>query len=122
MASSNLCNYDETQRRYRALQIETEIRHFGLAAGVHVHSGPISVLPLPRAWPSENLARESFAAQRGSRRLGERSELIAWLPYVKSLQLEQVRAWLILNPADAFMTDSLLPRTTRKELATILVT
>ena len=89
-------NFDEEQRQYRPLQFNTESRHFELAAGVltreqatyiqdeYLFFRPQSMNSLP------NVDANEFAIRGAALRLAERPELIAWLPYIRSMQLEQI--------------------------------
>lgn len=89
-------NYDEEQRQYRPLQFDTESRHFELAAGVldrsqvtyiqdmHLFFRPDDVSSLPDVDSGE------FSIREAALRLGQKPDLIAWLPYVRSMQLEQI--------------------------------
>lgn len=88
--------YDENQLQYRPLQFMTEQRHFELAAGVLsnaqavlvqdnlyiVTPGEFETYDGPRVGDDEVLA----AAQR----LAANADLIAWLPEIRHLQVEQV--------------------------------
>lgn len=88
--------YDQSQRQFRPLQFSTEHRHFELAAGVLSHEQEVfSQDTLGFFIPGEideiekgqlDLAQVRAAAQRFS----ERPELIAWLPQVRHLQIEQM--------------------------------
>ena len=88
--------YDEAQRQYRPLQFSTEFRHFELAASVLSHEQEVL---LQDNWlffrPDDfdeiqqtltDLPQVIAAAER----LQQRSDLVAWLPYVRSMQLEQI--------------------------------
>ena len=89
-------NYDEEQRQYRPLQFDTESRHFELAAGVLDRSQvtyiqdtilffrPDDVSSLPDVDSGE------FNIREAALRLGQKLDLVAWLPYVRSMQLEQI--------------------------------
>lgn len=88
--------FDASQRQYRPLQFATEARHFELVAGV------LSVeqdIYLQEEWlifaPDEIAAIRAAEFPGGdvldvARRLGARKEAVAWLPYVRQMQAEQV--------------------------------
>lgn len=88
--------YDQEQRQYRPLQFETESRHFALAAGV---LSPAQEVYIQDRWlflrPGELDEARSHRLEpeeilSAARRLQQRPELVAWLPYVRSMQLEQI--------------------------------
>jgi len=89
-------NFDEEQRQYRPLQFITESRHFELAAGVLDKQQIVFMqdrfLFFRPADINEIKAMEfeRHGVQQAAARLGERADLIAWLPYVRSMQLEQI--------------------------------
>ena len=88
--------FDEEQRQYRPLQFMTESRHFELAAGVldreQITFVQDNFLFFRPAQIDEIRAMEFDrpGIQQAASRLGERVDLIAWLPYVRSMQLEQI--------------------------------
>ena len=116
-------NYDEAQRQYRPLQFNTESRHFELAAGIlnveqityiqdeFLFFRPDDVDSLPDVDPGE------FGVRDAAVRLGQRTDFIAWLPYIRSMQLEQIavhevrlqRAKLALRALQAYESDAALP-------------
>jgi hypothetical protein len=87
--------FDQSQRQYRPLQFSTEHRHFELAAGVLSHEQELFVQETLKILNPEdmdeienaelNIEQVDLAAQRFSQRTG----LIAWLPQVRHLQVEQ---------------------------------
>jgi hypothetical protein len=88
--------WDESQRQYRPLQFATESRHFQLAAGVltaeqhvFIQAGWLFFRPnnVASARAATTDVEEALAARE---RLRARPELIAWLPFVRDLQLEQI--------------------------------
>jgi hypothetical protein len=89
-------NFDEEQRQYRPLQFMTESRHFELAAGVLDKEQVVFMQDRYLFFrPAElnevkavQFNREGV--QQAARRLGERADLIAWLPYVRSMQMDQI--------------------------------
>lgn len=89
-------NYDQEQRQYRPLQFMTESRHFELAAGVLDKEQILFIQDEYLFFrPSEleelkTLKYDRTSIQQAAKRLGERKDLIAWLPYVRSMQLEQI--------------------------------
>jgi hypothetical protein len=90
-------NYDEEQRQYRPLQFMTESRHFALAAGIldrqqvtFIQDGFLFFRPGKIEEAASNVEIEENRLREAAVRLSERSELIAWLPYVRSMQLEQI--------------------------------
>ena len=91
-------NYDQTQRQYRPLQFTTESRHFELAAGVldrkqityiqdrYLFFRPDDLDEVPQ------IDVEEFRVEEAAKRLGDKADLIAWLPYIRSMQMEQIEA------------------------------
>jgi hypothetical protein len=88
--------FDASQRQYRPLQFDTEMHHFKLVAGVLSHEQERYVQD---TWmiigPDEiDAIRESAADLDGvmaaAERLRSRPDLVAWLPYLRQLQLEQI--------------------------------
>ena len=116
-------NYDEEQRQYRPLQFITESRHFELAAGIldveqvtyiqdeFLFFRPDDVDSLP------DIDLGEFGVRDAAVRLGQRTDFIAWLPYIRSLQLEQIavhearlhRAQLALRALQAYESDAARP-------------
>jgi hypothetical protein len=88
--------YDEEQRQYRPLQFATESRHFELAAGIlsveqsrYIQDHFLYFRPHTiEAAKAAEFDRSEVAAT--VKRLRERPELVAWLPQVRGLQLEQI--------------------------------
>ena len=89
-------NFDDEQRQYRPLQFTTESRHFELAAGVldteqsmYIQDAFLFFRP-----GEDKLAAgvdvDELDVRKAALRLGEKPDLVAWLPYVRSLQLEQI--------------------------------
>jgi hypothetical protein len=89
--------FDEEQRQYRPLQFTTEARHFALAAGILSSEQSVYIQDHFLFFRPHNLeAVKAAEADRSevaatAKRLSERAELVAWLPYVRSMQLEQIR-------------------------------
>ena len=88
--------FDQNQRQFRPLQFSTEHRHFELAAGVLSHEQEIFVQDNWRIFVPgktddiENVSPDLKQVSAAAQRLGERPELIAWLPQVRALQIEQI--------------------------------
>jgi hypothetical protein len=88
--------YDEEQRQYRPLQFATEHRHFELAAGVLTLDQSKAIQD--RWWifrPADLQDVREFAVDpdevlAAAERLRGRHDLVSWLPYVRSMQLEQI--------------------------------
>ena len=87
--------FDEGQRQYRPLQLATEHRHFELSAGVLSLEQSMRIQD---AWlivaPDEieeiNQASADMDEVAGAvERLRARPDLVAWLPNIRGLQLEQ---------------------------------
>jgi hypothetical protein len=90
-------NYDEEQRQYRPLQFTTESRHFALAAGIldrqqiiFMQDEFLFFLPGQIEAAASRVEIDEDRLREAAIRLGKRTELIAWLPYVRSMQLEQI--------------------------------
>ncbi|MCH7820642.1 MAG: hypothetical protein IIA07_01385 [Proteobacteria bacterium] len=88
--------FDESQRQFRPVQLDIEFRYFELAAGVLSHEQEVFIqdnwrilIPdeIETAKASQSEIGDIFAA---AKRLHERPQLVAWLPYVRGLQLEQI--------------------------------
>lgn len=88
--------FDASQRQYRPLQFATEARHFELVAGVLTLAQDVY---LQDEWlifvPDTIAAIEAAAPPDGdvlevALRLAERDDAVAWLPYVRQMQAEQV--------------------------------
>lgn len=102
-------DFDESQRQYRSLQLTTEFRHFELVAGVLTEEQALFVQDAaPIITPNEldevrELETNVDEVVAAARRLEQRQDLVAWLPYVRSLQLEQiaVHSWRIDLANDA---------------------
>lgn len=88
--------FDESQQQFRSLQIDVEFRHFNLAAGVLSHEQEVFVQDNWRMFGPDDMAkartsqREKANVLAAAQRLQERREFIAWLPYVRDMQLEQI--------------------------------
>lgn len=88
--------FDETQRQYRPLQFATEHRHFELAAGVlsleqERYTADQWLFFRPQTVDSARADRPDIEGiLEAANRLGERPDLVAWLPYVRQMQLEQI--------------------------------
>jgi len=89
--------YDTSQRQFRPLEFATEHRHFELVAGIlsleqslymqeHWQFFDPGKMDAPRK-EQPPVSGIFEAAQR----LQNRPEFVAWLPYVRDLQLEQIR-------------------------------
>ena len=89
-------NFDQEQRQYRPLQFMTESRHFELAAGVLDREQVVYVQDNYLFFrPSEMdevkaLEFDRDGVRKAAQRLAQRPDLIAWFPYVRSMQLEQI--------------------------------
>ena len=89
-------SFDQSQQQFRPIQFETEFRHFELAAGVLSYEQEVFIQDNWRILSPRNF--ELAKASQGevgdilaaARRLQERPQLIAWLPYVRDMQLEQL--------------------------------
>ena len=88
--------YDESQWQYRPLQFSTEFRHFELSAGIltmeqeiYMQDNWLFIRPdnIAEARKARPDVSEVIAA---AERLQNRPELVAWLPTVRSMQLEQI--------------------------------
>ena len=89
--------FDQEQRQYRPLQFMTESRHFELAAGVLSVEHELYVQDFWLFFRPDNVveARNDQpptpeAVMSAALRLRDRPELVAWLPYVRDMQLEQI--------------------------------
>jgi hypothetical protein len=103
--------FHESQSQFRSLQLDTEFRHLELAAGVLSHEQEVFIQDSWHLLSPTNAAsvRESEANHEtvlaAAKRLQARPEFIAWLPYVRDMQLEQIdihgkrldRAGTVLN-------------------------
>jgi len=89
--------FDEEQRQYRPLQFSTESRHFELSAGILSLDQETRIQDEWLFFRPDNIesAKQAKINSDGvieaANRLGERTELIAWLPQVRSMQLEQIQ-------------------------------
>ena len=88
--------FDEEQRQYRPLQFATESRHFELAAGVLSNEQEVYIQDAwlffrPYNFDAAKASQPEVAGiDEAAKRLQDRTALIAWLPYVRNLQLEQI--------------------------------
>ena len=88
--------FDESQSQFRPLQIQTESRHFELAAGVLSQEQEVFMQDNWRVFRPDNFktARASQPENANvlatAKRLRNRPRFVAWLPYVRSMQLEQI--------------------------------
>ena len=88
--------FDESQQQFRSLQIDIEFRHFKLAAGVLSHDQEVFVQDNWRMFRPDDIAaaraihRQDAEVLAAAKRLQGRPEFIAWLPYVRDMQLEQI--------------------------------
>jgi hypothetical protein len=89
--------FDQSQRQFRPIQFSTEHRHFELAAGVLSHAQEVFAQDAlgffdPRDMDSvENIETDLEQVRAAAQRFAERPELIAWLPQVRHLQIEQMK-------------------------------
>jgi hypothetical protein len=88
--------FDAAQRQFRPLQFATEHRHFELGAGIlsleqeryvqeHWLFFDPNAMDAPRAQQPD-----VGGIPEAARRLQERPEFVAWLPYVRQMQLDQI--------------------------------
>ncbi len=88
--------FDESQGQFRPVQLETEFRHFELAAGILSHEQEVFIQDEWRIFGPEDFAAakanqpENMNVLSAAMRLQERPEFIAWLPYVRVMQVEQI--------------------------------
>jgi hypothetical protein len=88
--------HDQAQRQYRPLQLATEHRHFELVAGVLSHAQEVFAQDTlgffdPYGIDSiENAKTDLAQVGAAAKRFSERPDLIAWLPQVRHLQIEQM--------------------------------
>jgi len=88
--------YDQAQRQFRPLQFATEHRHFELVAGVLSHEQEVYVQDTLKFFDPydmdniENGQSDLEQVKAAAKRLAERPDLIAWLPQVRHLQVEQM--------------------------------
>jgi len=88
--------FDQGQRQYRPLQFANEHRHFELVAGVLSHEQETFVQDTLRILNPddmdniENAEPDLEQVKVAAQRVGERTELVAWLPQVRHLQIEQI--------------------------------
>lgn len=88
--------HDLAQRQYRPLQLATEHRHFELVAGVLSHEQEVYVQDTLKFFDPydmdniENGQSDLEQVKAAAKRLAERPDLIAWLPQVRHLQVEQM--------------------------------
>jgi hypothetical protein len=90
--------FDEEERQFRPLQLATEARHFELAAGVLSNEQEVF---MQDAWlffrphnfdAAKSAKTDDAGVAEAAMRLQGRPQLVAWLPYVRSLQLDQLEA------------------------------
>jgi hypothetical protein len=88
--------FDMSQRQYRPLQFATEHRHFELAAGIlslaqerYTQEHWLFFNPGEMEEP-KSAKPEIEGILEAARRLQSRPDFIAWLPYVRSMQAEQI--------------------------------
>lgn len=88
--------FDESQWQYRPLQLDTEFRHFVLSAGVLSQEQALWMQDQLLYFTPDNFkdassmkvsSEEVLAA---AQRFQQRPELIAWLPQVRGMQLDQI--------------------------------
>jgi len=87
---------DAEQRQYRPLQLDTEHRHFELAAGIlsleqerYIQEHWLFFPPDEMDGPRSESPEVSGILEAATR-LQNRPTFIAWLPYVRQMQLEQI--------------------------------
>ena len=89
--------YDEEQRQYRPLQFSTESRHFKLAAGILSPEQSLYIQDRFLFFRPHNIEAAKRAefdrsqVAEAAKRLSQRTELVAWLPQVRGMQLEQIQ-------------------------------
>jgi hypothetical protein len=88
--------FDASQRQYRPLQFDTEHRHFELGAGIlnleqerYMQQHWLFFRPGEMEGP-RNDEPEVTGVLEAAMRLQNRPEFVAWLPYVRQMQLEQI--------------------------------
>ncbi len=103
--------FDRSQEQFRSLQLQTEARHFQLAAGVLSHDQEVYVQDTWFVLNPKNVEAARASETRvgdilaSAKRLQERRELVAWLPYVRHLQVDQLAVHrLRLERAHAVLT------------------
>lgn len=90
-------DFDNAQRQYRPLQFLTESRHFELAAGVLSNEQAAYIQDKWLYFRPNEIAevRNTDVSVGGiadaALRLQARTDLVAWFPYVRSMQLEQIQ-------------------------------
>jgi hypothetical protein len=88
--------FDESQHQFRPIQFEIEFHHFKLSAGVlNLEQAMFMQDTWPIFTPSnfdtvKAIQREKSDVLAAANRLHERPQLIAWLPQVRAMQLEQI--------------------------------
>jgi len=89
---------DASERQFRPLQFATEHRHFELAAGIlsleqsrYMQDHWLFFDPRDMDGPRSDQPSVSGIVE-AAQRLQSRPEFVAWLPYVRDLQLEQIDA------------------------------
>jgi hypothetical protein len=88
--------YDENQLQYRPLQFMTEQHHFELAAGVLTNAQAVFVqdnlhIVTPdeiESYDGPGVSDDEVLA--AAQRLSDRPNLVAWLPEIRHLQVEQI--------------------------------
>ena len=88
--------FDASERQFRPLQFATEHRHFELAAGIlsleqvrYIQEHWLFFDPNAMEGPRTEQP-DIDGIPEAAQRLQARPEFIAWLPYVRSMQLEQI--------------------------------
>ena len=88
--------FDASERQFRPLQFATEHRHFELGAGILSLEQQRYIQEHWQFFDPDAMERPRTeqpgigGIPEAARRLQERPEFIAWLPYVRSMQLEQM--------------------------------
>jgi hypothetical protein len=88
--------FDASQRQYRPLQFATEHRHLELASGILSMEQEKYIQEHWLFFESENMEApknerpEIEGIYEAAQRLQSRNEFIAWLPFVRQMQLEQI--------------------------------
>jgi len=89
-------NFDRSQTQYRQLQFMTESRHFELAAGALTFEQARLIqdtwyVVAPGDLENFDSSQLDLAEiQAAAERFGSRSQLLAWLPELRHLQIEQI--------------------------------
>lgn len=88
--------FDDEQRQYLPLHFQTEHRHFELASGVLTPEQEVFIQDSWLFFRPDTIAEARQAAAdvagviEAAKRLQQRPALVAWLPQVRSMQLEQI--------------------------------